>query len=408
MEISRENKDFKDIHNSILERIIPPEGLLLPQNPCLKHGTTGLCILIYKFDDSNPVDIPGEIASVYPDLEGVFSNSLVLKIPGKEKHPYFANTGSLANKTLLFETAVDQRVLREGLIPSALGNGRIEERGDRVVLFPDSEDDDDLRPAPSVMPYYDETTEFGTAINQIYDPEDRRRVMQQAVALEFAYERPMPEEFRDSCAGLAGIRSLTEVTFQRALSWYQGGEKTQEVVEAAEVFQQAYNALLSDSEFRDHVKEEARKGHFLDVHGDLRPYDNANIITTRDGDPLIFFRDPPRLFRLDNDSWTDFHLTHRDFQLGLMIGRLLTEGYCDLVKYGIREHQKRSNGVNDWLSIPDLQMKSLGTCYALFVDILVAHGQIQQGIYTGPPVELYWNTVSRIAERKFLGLEEVL
>ncbi|MCH7951175.1 hypothetical protein IH980_00360 [Patescibacteria group bacterium] len=419
--------ELQSAHASILERIIPPEGLLLPQDPILKQGTTGLKIHIFEFASTDDVDIPGAIAAVYPELAGVFPNVLVLKHRGDEPHRYFENMGEIGNQTVLNETRVDQRVLTSGLVPSALGLGRIEKHSNGMRLFPDSGDGSDTREVAMVMPYYDESTDFGKTLHARKDGEFRREIMDQAVALGFAFERAMPNQHRAEYSGLAGIQRLIKETFDRAQSWYgeqtgsssiSGGVELGEAevaAESGELFQDSIDRLFADPEFKKYVDRERRIGGFVDVHGDLRPYDNANVVTTTRGRPLVVFRDPVRLYLKDEREWSNFHFTHRDFQLGLLMGRFYSEGHHDLISYGIEAFQRRVGERNrlvdgriSQLSKPEAQMKGLGICYGVFVEIVVAKGKMVRGENDGPPIVDYWRAVGELADRDFLSWKEGL
>lgn len=407
-------------HQRILERLIPESGLLLPENPVLMRGTTGLKILIYDFGESNPTNIPEEIMQVYPELIGI-PNMLVLKMRGDEEneHPYFANNGSWGNETVVRETEVDQRVLASGLIPSALGKGRIEERKDGSYLVSDGGGGDDERTVAMVMPYYD--TEFCGAIGEMSE-ERRREVMEQSVELLFAFERDVPEDKRSEYEGLVGVATIVEETFERARDWYQqdSGEAEslrQEETDEKETadraimeFEGSFSSLISNREFREFIDSEVDKRCFVDTHGDLRPHDNANLITTQSENDVLVFRDPVRLFRKDIEDWTNFHLTHRAYQLGLLTGRLFTEGNVDMVGYGVEAYLSgllekgvvESENIED-LSKQETQMIGLSMCYGIFVEILVARGMIRIGEYEGPTISDYWKAVQFLTEDEFGG-----
>lgn len=406
--------EFADKHASILEKIIPDEGLVLPEDFEEMSGTTGLIIRIYDFDGlGSEVDISGAVALVYPELEGVFENKIVLKMPGNGEHPYFQNGGLEGSQTVIRETAVDQRVLDSGFMPGALGLGRIENER----LFRDCGDEGDERMPAMVMLFYGPDTDFG-AMMTLMSGAEKESVMRQAVDILFAFEREMNEEDAEFYVGSKGFRKIMEDTFRRAMLWYKDSDVLMEaplgeivgsiedpvVGRAAGVFLTTYEDIMEDDGFLGFLEAEAGAGAFVDSHGDIRLHDNASIITDTNLDLKLRTRDPVRLYWKEN-GWTDFHLTHRDFQLGLLVGRLYAEGeigavgdamehYFSILKEGKKELD--ADNFKSKLTDEEKKMVGLSLCYGLFVEALVGNNGEDD-------LSHYWRAVEEISQNDFLG-----
>jgi len=388
----------------IVPRIVPSEGMELPEkNRTLTSPSTEFEVHIIE-------DVPGVSQSVsqfYPEFEGVFPDSLVLKICGTLANEFFINGGEIGQESIRRETSV---ALRDQRVPIVLGLGWVKrEEGGRMALFPQPADG---REAAMVMCNYVDETAFGAVVEAPLSSAERREIMEQSVKRMLALKVPMSAEDARSFDPVVGTRALIGETLDRAFNWRReqwGVDPSQEAKEAHRIFKVAFSEWIEDSDTRQFLQLENERGAFGDQHGDPRLFDNASIVRRSNGSPVTIIRDPVRLFLRDRQDWSNFHLCHDLLQLGCLLARPFTDPkHRDLFRYGFEAYERMSRASSSNILGDQMREKlfGIGLAYGPQVEIVVRGYVNDEG--AGPVIDDYWRIDRWLSESNFLGWKEEL
>lgn len=387
----------------LLSRLVPPHGLEIPEK---NRTVTSLSTQFEVHIIDGIAGASEAISGHFPDLSGVFPDSLVIKRCSVEPDGFFVHSGRYGQETLIRETEV---ALREKVVPVVLGLGWLEKLADgrsRLFYTPGRH-----REAVMVMPKYSQSSDFERVVSDwtLTDVE-RRGIMRGAVVRMLALKKPLSADVALLVGDSYGTGRLVEQTLERALTW--GPELSFESRQASELFAQSYRKLKDDGSMRTFMAIEAVEGGVGDQHGDPRPFDNASVIRDIYGLPVTVIRDPVRLYQTGKGGlepgWTNFHLSHDYMQLGLLLARsFVDEQHQDLFRYGIEAYSDLAPSPRNQL-IGDRRREALvglGIAYGILVEIVVRGYRNDSG--PGPVIDDYWRVIGGLSESNFLSWTEV-